>query len=176
MATHNRVVDAVIGGWQTSAIVTLRTGSPLTFTDGSGTVSVHATGNTQTPDQVGPIEILHGINTGNPWVSKSAFVHPQVDPTCNCGFFGSAGRAIASGPGQFRIDGGISRWINFTERWKMQIRADAYDISNTPFFSNPNTDINSSSFGLVTGTVGSGVGVNGFASARSIQLALKIQF
>ena len=81
-----------------------------------------------------------------------------------------------SGPGQFRLDSGISRWVNLNERWKMQIRADSYNVTNTAFFSNPNTDRNSTNFGYVQGTVGSGAGVNGFAAARSVQLALKIQF
>jgi len=167
MLTHGPLA-AIIGGWQVSGILTLRTGSPLTFTDGG--VAINATGNTETPNQVGPIDILHGINTGNLWVAKTSFAHAAVNT------FGTTGRNIWSGPGQFRLDAGISRWINFTERWRMQIRADSYDVTNTPFFSNPNTDINSSAFGYVTGTVGSGVGVNGFSSARSIQLAMKIVF
>ena len=49
-------------------------------------------------------------------------------------------------------------------------------MTNTPFFSNPNTDRNSANFGYVTGTVGSGSGVNGFSSSRSIQFAMKISF
>ena len=58
----------------------------------------------------------------------------------------------------------------------MQIRADSYNVTNTSFFSNPNTDRNSANFGYITGTNGSGSGVNGFASARSVQFAMKIQF
>jgi hypothetical protein len=168
---------AVIGGWQTTAVLTMRTGSPLTFTDGAGSVSVNATGNTQTPDQIGAIDVLHGINIGNPWFDKTTFAHPQTPAQCGCpGVFGTMGRSAWSGPGQFRIDLGISRWITFNERWKMQIRADSYDFTNTPFFSNPQTDFNNSNFGYVTGTVGSGSGVNGFTAARSVQLAMKIQF
>ncbi len=167
MFTHGPMA-AVLGGWQTSAILTLRTGAPLTITDGG--VAINATGNTQTPNQVGAITILHGINIGNPWLDKAGFAHAAVNT------FGTMGRAVLSGPGQFRLDAGISRWVNFNERLKMQIRADSYDVTNTSFFSNPNTDFNNSNFGYVTGTVGSGVGVNGFASARSIQFALKFQF
>jgi hypothetical protein len=167
--THG-VVAAVLGGWQATSILTLRTGAPLTFTDGAGSVSVNASGNTQTPDQIAPISVLHGINTGNPWFDRSSFAITTP------GQFGSLGRNVWSGPGQFRLDSGISRWVNLNERWKMQIRADSYNVTNTAFFSNPNTDRNSTNFGYVQGTVGSGAGVNGFAAARSVQLALKIQF
>jgi hypothetical protein len=167
----------LFGGWQMSSVLTMRTGSPLTFTDGAGSVSVNASGNTQTPDQVGPINILHGINTGNSWFDKSAFAAPLTPAQCGCpGLFGTLGRSVASGPGQFRLDLGVSRWININERWKMQIRGDTYNFTNTPFFSNPQTDLNNSSFGYVTGTVGSGSGVNGFTAARSVQLDLNIQF
>jgi hypothetical protein len=161
-------VAAIVGGWQLTGILTLRTGAPLTFTDGA--INLNATGNTATPNQIAPIKVLHGINVGNVWFDRSSFAMPLQ------GTFGSMGRAVWSGPGQFRLDAGLSRWVNFNERWKMQIRADSYNFTNTPFFSNPNTDRNSQNFGYVTGTVGSGSGVNGFAAARSIQLALKIVF
>ncbi|HKA01834.1 MAG TPA: hypothetical protein VKE70_35230, partial [Candidatus Solibacter sp.] len=161
---------AILGGWQATGILTLRTGSPLTFTDGAGSVSVNASGNTQTPDLVAPINVLHGVNIGNPWFDRSSFAITTP------GRFGSLGRAVWSGPGQFRLDAGISRWINLTERWRMQLRADSYNVTNTPFFSNPQTDRNNSNFAYVTGTVGSGSGVNGFAAARSMQFAMKIQF
>jgi hypothetical protein len=168
-ASHG-IAAAIFGGWQGSGILTLRTGAPLTFTDGAGAVAVNATGNTQTPDQVGEINVLHGINIGNPWFDRSSFART------NPGQFGNMGRAVWSGPGQFRLDAGVSRWITFNERWKAQVRADSYNVTNTSFFSNPNLDRNSVNFGYITGTVGSGSGVNGFSSSRSVQFALKIVF
>ena len=92
------------------------------------------------------------------------------------GTFGSMGRNDWSGPGQFRIDLGVSRWINLNERFKLQIRGDSYNFTNSPFFSNPQTDRNNSSFGYVTGTNSSGSGVNGFSASRSVQLAMKVMF
>ncbi len=167
---NHGVLAAVFGGWQATSILTLRTGSPLTFTDGAASVNPTATGNTQTPNQIAPINVLHGINIGNLWFDRSSFARTAP------GTFGSMGRAVWSGPGQFRLDSGVSRWINFNERWKMQIRADSYNVTNTSFFSNPNTDFNSANFGYITGTNGSGSGVNGFSSSRSVQFAMKIQF
>ena len=148
---------AVIGGWQVTGILTLRTGAPLTFTDGG--VAINATGNTETPDQIGPINILHGINTGNPWLDMSSFAHARP------GTFGTMGRSVWSGPGQFRLDAGISRWINFNERWKMQIRADSYNLTNTPFFSNPNTDSTARVSVSLPARWAAARGVNGFAAA-----------
>jgi hypothetical protein len=167
---NHGVAAGIFGGWQASGILTLRTGSPLTFTDGAASVNPMATGNTQTPNQVGEIKVLHGINIGNLWFDRSSFARTAP------GTFGSMGRAVWSGPGQFRLDAGVSRWINLSEKWRIQIRGDSYNVTNTAFFSNPNTDLNSANFGYVTGTNGSGSGVNGFAAARSVQLAMKIVF
>ena len=114
--------------------------------------------------------VLHGINVGNPWFDRSSFA--RTTP----GRFGSMGRSVWSGPNQFRLDAGLSRRIQVNERWGLQLRADSYNVGNTSFFSNPNTDLNSANFGYVTGTNGSGSGVNGFASARSVQFAMKIMF
>jgi hypothetical protein len=161
-------LGAIIGGWQVSGILTLRTGSPLTFTDGF--IALNAPGNATTPNQIAPIKVLNGINIGNPWFDRGSFAHPAT------GTFGSMGRNVWSGPGQGRLDAGISRRLKLYEKYEVQIRADSYNVTNTPFFSNPNTDFNSTNFGYVTGTVGSGSGVNGFAAARSIQFGLKISF
>ena len=53
------------------------------------------------PDLVAPINVLHGINMGNPWFDRSSFA--MTTP----GTFGSMGRAVWSGPGQFRLDAGL---------------------------------------------------------------------
>jgi hypothetical protein len=84
----------ILGGWQATGILTARTGAPLTFTDGAGSVAVNATGNSQTPDLVSPIKVLHGINVGNPWFDRSSFA--RTTP----GRFGSMGRSVWSGPNQ----------------------------------------------------------------------------
>jgi hypothetical protein len=166
---NHGVAGAVIGGWQVSSILTLRSGGPITFTDNSSIIN--APSNTETPNQIAPIQILHGINTGNPWFSTSSFGTPVT------GTFGTLGRAAISGPGEFRLDMHLSRIIDIKERYHIQIRADAINFTNTPYFSNPAVSHSTtSSFSYITGTVGSGVGVNGFSAARSIQLGLKLWF
>jgi hypothetical protein len=167
---NDGIANKILGGWQATGILTMRTGAPLTFTDGAGAVSLNATGNTQTPNLVAPINVLHGINVGNPWFDRSSFA--MTTP----GTFGNLGRAVWSGPGQFRLDAGLSRNIRINERFNAQIRADSYNVGNTSFFSNPQTDRNNSNFGYVTGTNGSGSGVNGFSSSRSVQFAFKLSF
>jgi len=125
---------------------------------------------TQTADQVAAIQTLGGINTGNPWFSTSSFAEPVGLR------FGTTGRNIYSGPGLFSLNGSISRRIDLTERYHLDIRAEAFNLTNTPEFSNPNTSLTSSSCGYVTGTLGSGTGVNGTGGGRACQLSIKVTF
>ncbi|HLG98676.1 MAG TPA: hypothetical protein VKX49_20360 [Bryobacteraceae bacterium] len=45
-------------------------------------------------------------------------------------------------------------WIAITERYSAQIEARAENLTNTPIFANPNTSIDSTSFGRITSTAG----------------------
>jgi hypothetical protein len=60
----------------------------------------------------------------------------------------------------------------------LEIRLDAFQLSNTPQFNNPNSSCcGSSSFGTITSTLGSGQGsVNGVGGGRSLQGSAKISF
>jgi hypothetical protein len=159
---------AIIGGWKASGILSLRTGTPLTFTANGGTLNLP--GSTQTADQVGDVQTLGGINTGNPWFSTASFAQPAGLR------FGTSGRNIYSGPGLFGLNAALSRRIDLTERFHLEIRAEAFNLSNTPQFSNPNTSLTSSSFGYVTGTIGSGSGANGTGGGRAMQFSARVLF
>src|SRR5262249_40802917 len=125
---------------------------------------------TQTPNQIAPVEILHGINVGNPWFSTSSFATP-VGPV-----FGSVGRHALSGPGMYGLNLSLFRRITLTERFRLEIRADSFNASNTPQFSNPSASLTAATYGAVTGTIGSGFGINGTGGGRSVQFGLKVSF
>ncbi len=63
-----------------------------------------------------------------------------------------------------------------TERFHLDVRADAFNLTNTPQFANPNASLTSSSFGFVTSTIGSGTGVNGTGGGRAVALSVKVTF
>ena len=54
------------------------------------------------------------------------------------------------GPGLINVDMGIFRKFQVSERVDVQFRAEAFNISNTPHFNNPNSNVASSGFGVVT--------------------------
>ena len=159
----------IVGGWQVSGILSARTGTPLTFTDGG---SLSLPGSTQTPNQIAPIEILHGINVGNPWFSTTSFQTPVG------AVFGTLGRNVISGPGLFSINGKVSRSITLGEarRYTLDLRLETLNLTNTAQFANPQLSHTNSNFGFITGTLSTGTGVNGTGGGRVVQLGAKISF
>ena len=107
------VPSRILGGWEVTGILTLESGTPLTITANGGPLA--APGNTQTANQVAPVQILHGINAGNPWFSTSSFAQPVGV------VFGTTGRNIISGPGFFQLQLSLFKDVKINERFNAQI-------------------------------------------------------
>jgi hypothetical protein len=134
------------------------TGTPLNF--GYSASGLAAPGNGQSPNQIAPIQILHGIDVGNEWFSRASFAAPAT------GVFGNIGRNSLSGPGFFNLDASLFKLFHITERFNAELRGEVFGLTNTPQFNNPNTTLGNASFGYVTGAAG----------GRTMQLGLKINF
>jgi hypothetical protein len=159
------VAAAVLGGWRMSSFLTIMSGLPLYFTASSA--SLQAPGNTQTPNLIAPVQILHGVGLGNPWFSTSSFA-PATGTA-----FGNVGRNFLSGPNFFNLDASLAKSIRFTERFNLELRLEAFGVTNTPqfFFTNGNgtqagVTLNSSSFGQITQATG----------GRQLELGAKLTF
>jgi len=155
-----------IGGWQASGIFEWRTGMPLSFT-GCNSLNLGSGGNAML-DQIAPIQVLGGVNSGNPWFSISSFAKAPANVQ------GTTGRNIFSGPGLISQNAALSRWIVLREQTREASPGDAQRHRH-PQFSNPNTTFGSN-FGFVTSTIASGTGVNGTGGARVVQLGAKAVF
>ena len=156
---------AILGGWRISSFMTIMSGLPLYFTANS--TSLLAPGNTQTPNLVAPVQILHGIGTTNPWFTASSFAAPAAAT------FGNVGRNYLSGPGFFNLDASLSKSIRITERYNLDLRLEAFGVTNTPQFffasnggSASGLTLGSSSFGHITSATG----------GRTLQLGAKFNF
>jgi len=138
---------------------------------------------------------LSGTNTGNFFFNPGAFTTAQVgsrsdacqvvSPSCfpstaqvvaNPGLatYGSSARGLFRGPGRTNLDMSIAKTTAITERLKLEIRADAFNLLNHAEFADPITNIASPQFGQIVAT-GSNVSGNSPLS-RVLQLAARFTF
>jgi hypothetical protein len=155
----NGVAGKILGGFQLSGDWSAMSGFPLNFSCTCS--SFNTPGNQAFPNMSGSVRKLKGINT-KPWFDTSRFSAPTVS-----GVQGNTGQYISQGPRFFNLDASVSRVITFTERLHLEMRSEWLHATNTPQFSNPNTQLGNSSFGLVT-SVGGG--------SRIINVAGKLTF
>ena len=167
------ILNALASGWQLNWTLVRTSGNPLTL--GGGGAQVNAPGNTQTPDQIGPVRILGGV--GPTQIRGQSVSCAATDLSCHywdpAAFravpgteirFGTTGRNIIRGPGFFNLDASLFRDFKITERVKFQLRMEVFGVTNTPHFGNPGTDVtNTAAFGVITSTLnlagrGSGTG------------------
>ena len=87
-------------------------------------------------------------NTSCQYFSASSFAQVPAGQVR----YGTAGRNILRGPGFFDLDTGLQRTSRITERVNFQFRANAFAVTNTPNFGNPQTNISQPNFGVITGT------------------------
>jgi len=181
-------------GWQLSSVATITSGHPFhvnyDFTDdfsGSGQFF-------DRPDVVGPIQ--YNRSDPNRFLDLSSFRIPCTHIFSFCTgnrHFGNLARNSLLGPDFRNWDVSIVKMTNITERWKVQLRADFFNFTNHPNFSNPwlptffaPADFNgidafsgnSVGFLPLTATVDVGLGnpILGGGSPRSVQLAVKLIF
>jgi hypothetical protein len=146
----------LISGWQVNAIAFWNTGSAFTVTNATDRANVGAPGR--------PNRIKEG-GVSNPsvakWFDTSAFVlQPQFT-------VGNAGRNILYGPPQRELALSMFKYFSLTEGLRLQVRAESFNVTNTPNFSQPNSVLGAPGFGSITSTNG---------SPRQIQFALKLLF
>jgi hypothetical protein len=154
----------IFGNWRVNGVLTGMSGTRVRLL-ASGN-SLNAPGNDQTPNQVAPLRILHGVGQDSPWFDPSSFATPTAP-----GVFGNVEKNAFSGPGLFNLDASLFKIISFKERYTVELRGEALSITNTPHFSNPNNNMTSiSNFGYVTGTLANDGG------ACTLQLGVKFNF
>ncbi len=161
MNSDNKLANAVIGGWQLNGILTLRTGSPYTL----GTNNCVGSFNGCTPDLVAgkdPKNAPSGGRTAAQWFDTSSVGPPA--PGTN----GTLGLQSNNAPGQKYLDLSLFKAVNITERVKMQFRAEAFNLANTPQYDRPNNTQGNPNFGVITGTQQ--------GTQRRTQFALRLMF
>jgi outer membrane receptor protein involved in Fe transport len=142
-ASGNSLVSYLTRGWQINGLFSAFSGTPFTVT-ASG-ASLNAPGSGQTADQVKTsVQKLEGKGLESPFFDPAAFA-PVTEVR-----FGTTGRNTLRGPGVVNLDAGVFRTFPLTERLNLQFRAEAFNVSNTPHFNNPNANVSNADFGTIT--------------------------
>ncbi len=168
-AKNGGPTGAILGGWQINGMFSAFMGRRTTL--GASGASLNMPDNAQTPDQVGKLRYTGctGPDPGCTYFDTSAFA------PVNEVRFGTVGRNTLRVPGVVNMDLSVFRTFKITERLDVQFRAEAFNISNTPHFLGPDTDVNSSSFGQISGT-DSGSDTFAGGQSRQFRFGLRISF
>jgi hypothetical protein len=127
-----------LGGWQESTIFTHATGTHITPAAG---IDTSLTGSGTRPDVVGSPDLSNP--TISKWFNTAAFV---PSPT---GTWGNSGVGVILGPSAWNVDVALSREFAITERHKINFRAEAFNLFNHARFGNPDTTLNSPTYGQI---------------------------
>jgi len=176
LSSPNRLVDALIGGWQISPVWTMYSGQFLTpqWTGSDPTGTAYTTSATPAsvtirPSQIGNPNLPSDQRSVTHWFDASAFTAPAL------GYFGSAARGTIKGPGLVVVDLGLSKYFSITERLRVRTEASATNLPNHPNWSNPGVNISTpSSVGVIT-SVG-GVAAYDQPGTRTIRLSLRLEW
>lgn len=142
----------VIGGWQWSGDFTIASG--LYFTPrvlgAALDISRGVTGSLRANVVSGQSVSLANPTTSE-WFNTDAFCSPGINCVGTTGTYGDAGRNIIEGPAQFTFDMSLNKTIALREFRALELRLTANNVFNTPYLSTINTNVNSLTFGQVTG-------------------------
>lgn len=159
----------ILGNWQLAPIVEAHSGLPIDITSG---VDNSKTGvGLDRPNVVNPLVSVVNSNWG-PNLPQYLNAAPLTQNAI--GTFGDLGRNAVDGPGTLEFDASLSRIFQIKERWRLEARADGFNVINHTNFGNPSTALNSSTFGRITSTQSTGPGQLG--TNRILQFAMKLYF
>jgi hypothetical protein len=175
LSKSNSLLRSFLGNWQLGGIVNARTGRPLTIvsgTDRSGT-GIGQDRARLVGVAIGPGSCAAAGITARPckdWLNPSAFTQ------ANLGTFGNVGKGSIRFPGFYAWDMSISRTFSITERWKVQLRGEFFNVFNrVNFLSDDGTVGPTSNFAKVSSTSSFGA-ITTAADPRIGQLAVKLIF
>ncbi len=158
------VLGRVFEGWQISGITTISSGLPF---DIFGNRDNQHTGLSDRPDLIGNPNPPAGSDKTQTGPAATAFALAPF------GRAGNMGRNHFVGPGIVNFDMTLKKTTALTERIKLDIRSEFYNLFNRAQFGQPVNSIVSGEFGMSLSQVGRPDGTSG---ARQIQFATKIIF
>jgi hypothetical protein len=132
---RSKLVDALVGGWQTNWILTLQSGQPFTIPCSITTAAGLGCFALMVPGQnpyAGPHNVDH-------WLNPAAFTNPPVASAVGQTDLAPLGGAPTQvvGPPLRRLDFSLFKEFPIHENTHVEFRTEVFNLTNTPNFSLP---------------------------------------
>jgi hypothetical protein len=141
----NSVARHFLGGWQLSGIVTLQTGQFVSISGGSRATASPSNGFGTNVDLVGDWRNVPGGQNPTRWINPAAFA-PRV------GLIGNVARNLIEMPGTQNFNLSLMKKVQLTERFRLQLRGEVFNLFNHPNFRTLVTNLSATNFGALTQT------------------------
>jgi hypothetical protein len=146
LASSHVVTNAVLGGWSASWLLFYNSGVYLRF-----------------PAQVTPAGTPAAIRDRNRWFDTSGFDRqPAFTPRTNPWQYNDL-----AGPRNWNLDATLSKFFQLNERFKLEMRMEAYNLTNSFVPNDPATNFTAATFGRTTNQINRG---------REFQYTARIHF
>ena len=150
------VMNGILGGWQISGVVQMRSGNALLITQPSGITRSR-------PDVVPGEELIVAdwkdtcSASGCNYLNTAGFVRVPVSAVTNATLRpGTYIHDMARGPGRVDTNLTFAKSFGIGSGRRLQIRADIFNFLNVKNLDNPQLAINNANFGRITGATSDG--------------------
>ncbi len=153
------VIGALVNDWTLTGVLTLQSGIPVAVTQATNNNAFAGFG-TQRPNLTGDPTLAADERSVSRWFNTSAFATaPQFT-------LGTSSRNPVRGPGYRNVDVALMRRVRLPASQAVEIRAEIFNLTNTPPLGAPNGVFGSAAFGTITAA----------GDPRVIQFAVKYLF
>ena len=163
------VAGHAVKGWQINGIYAYATGQPFTVLDGAAQQNSFGV----TSDRPSVVPASSFTQSINEWFDYTQFRRQPF------GTEGNLGHNTFTMPRNVRLDLSVFKDFQIREALRLQFRAEAFNVTNTPSFGLPNATIGGfDSNGVPTqaGNFAKITTMNAFYTPRDLQFALKLLF
>jgi hypothetical protein len=155
----NRILNAALGGWKLGLLETAESGPTFTVITTANTTNAFPAGSLR-PNLLRNPALDSGERGVGRWFDTSAFANPA--PLT----FGNSPRSGLRAAPVVTTDATIEKSFSLTERWRLELRGEFYNLLNHAIFNPPGFTFGAADFGAVSSA----------RSPRTAQLAARLSF
>jgi len=148
LAHRTDMLGVLLGGWQISSVVNIRSGDPLRLSQSSGMPQSR-------PDYNGGNQVFSNWHDTLLYLDRSAYpLVPTYAATKATQRPGTQNASQVFGPSRSRLDMTAAKWFKLSKGMRVQARFEVFNVFNWTLYNNPNTSITSADFGKITSSTG----------------------